>query len=194
MVFEFCCPNDGTPHWVDESCIGKEILCVTCSSMIEVQDQTDGVERQRSRDAVRSRKARANRALTAGRKQKWVLLCGIALVVLASLYPPWQFVLHGPQGTSGSRRVGHSFSEPRYSDYYNPMEHPIPCGQFSHPWSDGKCYASYADDAFYNSNPSWIEVKVDLQILAVEWVTLILVASSLVWLWRPTNHDPVLNR
>ena len=123
---------------------------------------------------------------TMNRKQKWVLICGLVLIVLAGLYPPWQFVLHGPQGISGSRSAGHSFSEPSYATYYHSMQRPIPCGEFSRPWSDGKCYESYADDKFYESNPSWIEAKVDFQILVVEWVTLTLVVCGLLWLWRPS--------
>lgn len=114
------------------------------------------------------------------RKQKLLLLCGIGLAVIAGLYPPWRFVLHGPDGMSGARSVGHSFSAPRYADYYyaSPLQE-VACSGYNQPTSDGKRYQRNAD-GFYGVNSKLIEAKVDFQILAVEWVTLVLVVVGLL--------------
>jgi hypothetical protein len=95
------------------------------------------------------------------KKQKSVLIIGLAILVYAGLFPPWQFVLHGPYGISASRRVGHFFSEPRFSDYRDEQ---------------------HKSDPFFGSNPDWIEPKVDFQYLTIEWVTFLLAGGVLFWL------------
>jgi hypothetical protein len=96
------------------------------------------------------------------RKQKRVLICGLVLVVLAGLYPPWRFVLHGPYGTSASRDVGHWVSAPSYPDYYQ----------------------RFPNDDFYNSRPTWVEAKIDIQALAIDWTILTISTLALLLLLR----------
>ena len=86
-MIEVCCPNDGTPHYVDESHIGRQIPCQRCGAMLEVEGPDDGFqEPQQASEHARNLRPGAGSAPTINRKQKWVLICGIVLLVLAGLY------------------------------------------------------------------------------------------------------------
>ena len=50
MISEVLCPNDKTPYWVDDSLIGKVIICVECGYPISVEDELEAfMEPKRSK-------------------------------------------------------------------------------------------------------------------------------------------------
>ncbi len=93
-------------------------------------------------------------------KQKRVVLVGVFLVALAGLIPPWRVVYSGPLVDV----------HPRQASTYGFLLSPPTLTREREPYAD------------------YLQVKLDLQRLAVEWATIGLVSFGLV-IWLGGGKD-----
>jgi len=58
-------------------------------------------------------------------------------------------------------------SAPSYTDFYDPA----------------------AKDDFYHSSPEWVEAKIDVQTLGIEWIILTVITLGMMALFKPPPVD-----
>jgi hypothetical protein len=100
------------------------------------------------------------------RNQKSVLVCALGFALLFGLFPPWRFVLEwGPM--HATKQVGHFF-------IISPPDVP-------------------SDDShlvFPNSTNRVVQVRLDFERLAAEWITLLITTTGLLLLLKAETRQP----
>lgn len=88
------------------------------------------------------------------RHQRVVVLIGLGLLTVASLFPPWSFVVHYPVG---------------------PIPHPAGYSLIFIP-------PTYAQSGYYAPDRELVEVRVDIRTLTIEWAAIALLCAAVVFL------------
>jgi hypothetical protein len=88
-------------------------------------------------------------------RPKHVLLCGIAVAILAGLFPPWRFVVDY-RGVRSSRPANRHWSQPPYP------------------------YSEHPGDPFFGFQPMLVHDEIDFGALALDWALISLTTFAFI--------------
>ena len=134
--------------------------------------------------------------------QKMVVTIGLALTIIALLFPPWRFVYDSPPERHSANRLnrfGNAYSDwPSDKPTYRGKDHAeraagyhFLLGQHVPQDSAGLARLFNRDSDLDDMELRYLSIRIDAQRLAIQLAVILLVVIGLYWLMQKKNEQAI---